>query len=50
MIELRAVCSEVADYANEIEPSARGGAKIAGAICGLATGHDFGSGRTVIVP
>jgi hypothetical protein len=50
VIDLRAVCSEVADYANEIEPSARGGAKIAEAICGLATGHDFGARRSVIVP
>jgi hypothetical protein len=50
VIDLRAVCSEVADYANAIEPSARGGAKIAEALCGLVTGHDFGSGRSVLVP
>jgi lysophospholipase L1-like esterase len=32
VIELRHVCTEPADYANPIEPSARGGAKIARAI------------------
>jgi hypothetical protein len=49
-IDLRAVCSEIADYANEIEPSAIGGAKIAEAICQVVTGHDFGARRSVIVP
>ena len=32
VIELRDVCTESADYANEIEPSVAGGAKIASAI------------------
>lgn len=32
VIELRQVCTEAGDYANPIEPSARGGAKIARAI------------------
>ena len=32
VIELRLVCTEPADYANTIEPSVRGGEKIAGAI------------------
>jgi hypothetical protein len=32
IIELRLVCTEPADYANPIEPSSRGGAKIAAAI------------------
>lgn len=32
VIDLRQVCNEPADYANPIEPSARGGAKIARAI------------------
>ena len=32
IIELRLVCTEAADYANPIEPSSRGGAKIAAAI------------------
>jgi hypothetical protein len=50
VIDLRAVCSEIADYANEIEPSAAGGAKIADAICRVLTEHDFASRRSVIVP
>ncbi len=50
VIDLRAVCSEIADYANEIEPSAVGGAKVADAICQVVTGHDFGARRSVIVP
>lgn len=37
-IELRAICCEPADYANPIEPSGRGGAKIAAAIARWATG------------
>jgi hypothetical protein len=40
VIDLRLVCTEPADYANPIEPSSRGGEKIAGAILrslGLAT-------------
>ena len=41
LVDLRLVCAEDADYANPIEPSARGGAKIAEAIAGLVTGHDF---------
>jgi hypothetical protein len=38
LIDLRLICSEQADYANPIEPSERGGAKIAAAIARLATG------------
>jgi hypothetical protein len=44
------VCSEIADYANEIEPSAAGGAKIAEAICRLVTGHDFSRRETLLRP
>jgi hypothetical protein len=50
VIDLRVVCSEIADYANEIEPSAAGGAKIAEAICGLVTRHDFARRVTVLLP
>jgi hypothetical protein len=42
VIDLRFVCSEAADYANPIEPSGRGGRKIAQAIArsvGAAEGH-----------
>ena len=37
-IDLRAVCTEPSDYANPIEPSSVGGAKIARAIVGVVTG------------
>jgi hypothetical protein len=41
LIDLRLICSEAEDYANPIEPSERGGAKIASAIARLATSpHD----------
>lgn len=49
-IDLRAVCSEISDYANEIEPSAHGGAKIADAILRIVTGHDFASRRCTVFP
>lgn len=38
LIDLRLICSEPADYANPIEPSSRGGAKIAAALANLASG------------
>ncbi len=41
ILELRLICAEPTDYANPIEPSARGGAKIARAIANLVTTHDF---------
>lgn len=37
VIELRAVCTSAEDYANPIEPSSRGGAKIAAAIVRAVT-------------
>jgi hypothetical protein len=39
LIDLRLICAEDADYANPIEPSAQGGAKIAAAIAAFATGE-----------
>jgi hypothetical protein len=40
LIDLRLICSEDEDYANPIEPSSRGGRKIAQAIATLVrTGH-----------
>ncbi len=50
VIDLRAVCTEIADFANEIEPSLAGGAKIAQAICDACTTHDFESRRSVLLP
>jgi hypothetical protein len=45
VIDLRLVCSEPADYANPIEPSGRGGLKIAGAVARI-TGAVTGCGGT----
>ena len=50
VIDLRAICTADEDYANPIEPSSAGGAKIAGVICDLATGHDFRRRQTVVLP
>ena len=38
LIDLRLICAEDADYANPIEPSVQGGAKIAAAIAAFVTG------------
>jgi hypothetical protein len=46
LIDLRLVCNEDADYANEIEPSEAGGRKIANAIVRLLSEHSFESRRT----
>jgi hypothetical protein len=40
LVDLRLVCAEPEDYANPIEPSARGGAKIASAILRFALGRE----------
>ena len=53
VIDLRLICDQDEDYANPIEPSVRGGEKIAAAIAGLMVepgGGPGGSGpRSVIV-
>lgn len=43
LIDLRLICAEPADYANPIEPSEQGGAKIAAAIAALALEEGAGS-------
>ncbi|MGE5925716.1 MAG: SGNH/GDSL hydrolase family protein [Gemmatimonadota bacterium] len=43
IVDLRYVCSEAADYANPIEPSSHGGAKIARAIAGAVAGRATGA-------
>jgi GDSL-like Lipase/Acylhydrolase family len=48
LLDLRLICNKDADYANPIEPSEHGGAKIAAAIAGLLARHDFASGRTQV--
>ncbi|MDQ3815960.1 MAG: SGNH/GDSL hydrolase family protein [Armatimonadota bacterium] len=48
LLDLRLICTEASDYANEIEPGVPGGAKIAGTICDVIQHHNFESGRTVV--
>jgi hypothetical protein len=48
LIDLRLICNEEDDYANPIEPSAQGGAKMAHAIAGLIAGGGGGP-RSVVV-
>lgn len=48
LLDLRLICSEKADYANEIEPSSRGGRKIAAKILETIENHDFSNKRTTI--
>ena len=49
MIDLRFVCSSPADYANPIEPSSVGGAKIARAIVNLVSArHNENNGAMVV--
>ncbi len=48
VIDLRLVCTDPADYANEIEPSAAGGAKIAEAVVRTVTAHNFAKRQTTI--
>jgi lysophospholipase L1-like esterase len=48
LIDLRYVCNEDTDYANPIEPSVAGGAKIARTIVQIVNDHDFRARRTTI--
>ncbi len=48
VIDLRLICTERQDYANEIEPGVAGGRKIAEAILRLVQRHDFSGKRTVV--
>jgi hypothetical protein len=48
VVDLRLVCTEDADFANPIEPSARGGWKIAGAIASVLAKHDFARGISAV--
>jgi lysophospholipase L1-like esterase len=48
LIDLRLVCNETADYANEIEPSVAGGDKITSAILQLIREHEFARRRTEV--
>lgn len=48
VIDLRLICNECSDYANEIEPSSAGGAKIARAIINVTVDHDFSVRRSAV--
>ena len=48
LLDLRLICDDPADYANPIEPSSRGGEKIAGRIARAVTEHDFRLRRTTV--
>lgn len=48
LLDLRLICNELTDYANPIEPSVAGGAKITKAIAHLVTHHDFTQRRTAV--
>ena len=49
LIDLRLICNEEGDYANPIEPSVQGGAKMAGAIANLLTGGQDGGPKSQVV-
>jgi hypothetical protein len=46
LVDLRLLFDQDADYANPIEPSAQGGAKLAAAIVALLAEHDFSRHRS----
>jgi lysophospholipase L1-like esterase len=48
VIDLRLICTEPEDYANEIEPGVAGGRKIAEAILRLVQHHDFFRRQSVV--
>jgi hypothetical protein len=48
LIDLRLVCDRDEDFANPIEPSVKGGAKIARAILHAVQAHDFSRRRTEV--
>jgi hypothetical protein len=48
LLDLRLICNDEGDYANPIEPSVQGGAKICEVIKSVVTKHDFTQERTVV--
>jgi hypothetical protein len=48
LVDLRLICTEAADYANPIEPSARGGEKIAAVIARLVQADGGGRNRSTV--
>ena len=49
LIDLRLICDEEGDYANPIEPSVQGGAKMAAAITELCVGGSDAAKRSVVI-
>jgi hypothetical protein len=49
VIDLRLLCDQDEDYANPIEPSVRGGEKIAAAIAGLMVKPPADRSRSVVI-
>jgi lysophospholipase L1-like esterase len=47
-LDLRLICNEPDDYANEIEPSSKGGGKIAAKILEVVETHNFSNQRTSV--
>jgi len=50
VIDLRRIFRTTTDYANAIEPSAQGGAKMVAAIVAVVRWHDFEAHRTALYP
>jgi len=48
LLDLRLICNEPDDYANEIEPSGKGGKKIAAKILEVVRNHNFSDQKTCI--
>jgi hypothetical protein len=48
LIDMRLIITNDDDYANDVEPSAKGGAKIARAIATLVTTNDFKQAQSVV--
>jgi hypothetical protein len=48
LVDLRLIVTADGDYANDVEPSSQGGAKIARAIADLVTADDFKQARSVV--
>lgn len=48
ILDLRLICNNANDYANEIEPSGEGGKKIASKIVEVVEKHDFSNSKTSI--
>jgi lysophospholipase L1-like esterase len=47
-LDLRLICNEKDDYANPIEPSSKGGQKIAAKILEVVENHDFAARKTCV--